>query len=83
MVNKYAQVALIAAEHIKNGMQPRTAWEHASCEIFRIPNKRLSQKCISGVIWAKCKRQEWYMPSPGSERIRTIKSPRLRFGILS
>lgn len=33
-MNKYAQVALIAAEHIKNGMLPRAAWEQASCEIF-------------------------------------------------
>lgn len=33
-MNKYAQVALIAAERIKNGMQPRAAWEQASCEIF-------------------------------------------------
>lgn len=33
-MNKYAKVALIAAERIKNGMQPRTAWEQASCEIF-------------------------------------------------
>ena len=33
-MNKYAQVALIAAERIKNGMQPRAAWEQASSEIF-------------------------------------------------
>lgn len=33
-MNKYAQVALIAAERIENGMQPRAAWEQASCEIF-------------------------------------------------
>ena len=33
-MNKYAQVALIAAERIENGMQPRAAWEQASCKIF-------------------------------------------------
>lgn len=33
-MNKYTQVALLAAEHIKNGMLPRAAWEQASCEIF-------------------------------------------------
>lgn len=33
-MNKYTQVVLLAAEHIKNGMLPRAAWEQASCEIF-------------------------------------------------
>ena len=45
MMNKYAQVALIAAERIKNGMPPRAAWEKASCEIFPKGSDSLAKSC--------------------------------------
>ena len=45
MMNKYAQVALIAAERIKNGMPPRAAWEKASCEVFPKGSDSQAKSC--------------------------------------
>lgn len=32
--NKYAQISLIAAKYVNNGICPVEAWEKASCEIY-------------------------------------------------
>jgi hypothetical protein len=41
-MDKYAHVAIIAANYIQNGLSPQQAWEKASCEVF--PKGSTSQK---------------------------------------
>ena len=42
-MNKYAQVALLAAQYVKEGISPASAWEKASGEVF-IPGSPSQKK---------------------------------------
>lgn len=89
-MNKYTQVVLLAAEHIKNGMLPRAAWEQASCEIFPKGSASQVKGCPKNAFLGlydptvNTKNAAYAMRGPCvAQGSSAVKSPHLRFGRLS